>query len=95
MARSIREDYLHQNAFDEVDTYTSLEKQYRMMRLILSYYRRGQAALEAGAALSALLALPVRERIGRAKYIPEEELKQFDAIEAELNAQIGALAEEE
>ena len=95
VARSIREDYLHQNAFDEVDTYTSLEKQYRMMRLILSYYRRGQAALEAGAALSALLALPVRERIGRAKYIPEEELKQFDAIEAELNAQIGALAEEE
>ena len=63
VARSIREDYLHQNAFDEVDTYTSLEKQYRMMRLILSYYRRGQAALEAGAALSALLALPVRERI--------------------------------
>ena len=52
-------------------------------------------ALDAGADLSKVTGLKVRERIGRAKYIPEEELKQFDAIEAELNAQIGALAEEE
>ena len=71
VARMIREDYLHQNAFDDVDTYTSLEKQYRMLRLILQYLERGSAALDAGAELSKVAGLPVRERIGRAKYIPE------------------------
>ena len=73
VARMIREDYLHQNAFDEVDTYTSLEKQYRMLRLIIQYLERGSAALDAGADLSKVTGLKVRERIGRAKYIPEEE----------------------
>ena len=96
VARSIREDYLHQNAFDEVDTYTSLEKQYRMMRLILSYYRRGQAALEAGAALSAsCLRCPCASALAARNTFRKKSSKQFDAIEAELNAQIGALAEEE
>src|SRR5699024_7318126 len=74
VARSIREDYLHQNAFDEVDTYTSPEKQYRMLRLILQFGERGRAALDAGVNLSQVLGLPVRERIGRAKYIRESEL---------------------
>jgi V/A-type H+-transporting ATPase subunit A len=94
-ARSIREDYLHQNAFDEVDTYTSLEKQYRMLGLILDYQRRGEAALEGGAELSKVLSLPVREAIGRAKYIPEDELSRFDQIEAELAAQAAALTDEQ
>ena len=93
VARSLREDYLHQNAFDEVDTYTSLEKQHRMLRLLLDYYHRGQAALDAGADLSRVTGLPVRERIGRAKYIPEDRLQEFDAIETELMDQMGALAE--
>ncbi len=94
VARSIREDYLHQNAFDEVDTYTSLEKQFRMLRLILEYGMKGRAALDAGANLSQIIGLPVRERIGRAKYIPESEIKQFDQIEAELSSQTAALMDQ-
>ena len=93
VTRSIREDYLHQNAFDEVDTYTSLTKQARMMGLILDYYNKGLAALDSGADFSKVTSLPVRERIGRAKYIPEDEIAQFDKIEAELNEQMGALTE--
>ncbi|MDI9520701.1 MAG: V-type ATP synthase subunit A [Bacillota bacterium] len=84
VARSIREDYLHQNAFDEVDTYTSLTKQYRMLRLILDYADKGQTALDAGVNLSDVISMKVRERIGRAKYIPEDSLKYFDEIEDEL-----------
>ncbi|MGN0742512.1 MAG: V-type ATP synthase subunit A [Candidatus Fimadaptatus sp.] len=93
VARMIREDYLHQNAFDDVDTYTSLEKQYRMLRLILQYLERGSAALDAGAELSRVAGLPVRERIGRAKYIPEENIQDFDKIESELSDQMSALTE--
>ncbi|HPY94410.1 MAG TPA: V-type ATP synthase subunit A [Clostridia bacterium] len=91
VARSIREDYLHQNAFDEIDTYTSLGKQYRMLRLILDYADKGQMALDAGVNLSDVIDLPVRERIGRAKYIPEDSLAYFDEIESELAAQANAL----
>ncbi len=94
VARSIREDYLHQNAFDEVDTYTSLDKQLRMLRLILEFGKKGRAALDGGANLSQIIGLPVRERIGRAKYIPESELKQFDQIEAELSSQTAALMDQ-
>ena len=64
-SRSIREDYLHQNAFHEVDTYTSLNKQYKLLRLILEFHKQGQRALEAGAEFSEIVNLPVRERIGR------------------------------
>ena len=95
VTRSLREDYLHQNAFDEVDTYTSLDKQLRMLRLILEYHRQGQVALEAGAELSQVTSLPVRERIGRAKYIGEDKLDEFDKIESELSAQIAALTQRE
>lgn len=94
VARSIREDYLHQNAFDEVDTYTSPQKQYHMLRLILLFGEKGKLALDQGANLSQVLGLPVRERIGRAKYIREEEMAQFNKIESELNAQISALLTE-
>ncbi len=94
VARSIREDYLHQNAFDEVDTYTSLEKQHRMLGLILTLYNRGQAALDQGAELSQILNLPVREQIGRAKYIPEEEIGRFNGLEADLENEIAALVSE-
>lgn len=94
VARSIREDYLHQNAFDDIDTYTSLEKQYKMLRLILAYMDQGNAALYAGADLSRVLEMPVREKIGKAKFIPESEMKQFDQIESELNSETAALIEE-
>mgnify|MGYP000964286028 FL=1 len=93
VTRSIREDYLHQNAFDDVDTYTSLAKQMRMLGLILSYHNFGQEALAKGAPLSKVADLPVRERIGRAKYIREDALSEFDAIEAELGDQMGSLTE--
>ncbi|MEG2315284.1 MAG: V-type ATP synthase subunit A, partial [Clostridia bacterium] len=92
-ARSIREDYLHQNAFDEVDTYTSLEKQYMMLRLILQFNDKGRQALDAGANLSDVLNLPVRESIGRSKYIPEGEKQRFAQIENELNGQMAAIGE--
>ncbi|MEF9974157.1 MAG: V-type ATP synthase subunit A [Clostridia bacterium] len=95
VARMLREDYLHQNAFDEVDTYTSLNKQYRMLSLILAYQEKGQKTLERGAEFSKVIALKVRERIGRAKYIPEDELAQFDKIEAELSDQMSQLTEGE
>ena len=92
VARSIREDYLHQNAFDEVDTYTSLQKQFRMMKLILDYGDQGRAALDSGALLSDVLNLPVREQIARAKFIPEDEMAaRFDRIEDDLSRQITAL----
>ena len=93
-ARSIREDYLHQNAFDEVDTYTSLPKQLAMLQLILAYQEKGQQALDAGANLSDVINLPVRERIGRAKYLPEQNLKEFEQIESELSSQTAALMDQ-
>ena len=71
-ARSIREDYLHQNAFDETDTYTSLEKQHYMMLLILAFYDQSAAALKGGASIEQIVAMPSRERIGRYKYVSED-----------------------
>lgn len=94
VARSIREDYLHQNAFDDVDTYTSLNKQYRLLRLILLFLTQGRLALDAGAELSKIIGLSVREKIGRAKYIPEGEMNRFDEIESELLTRMAALSEE-
>ena len=93
-ARSIREDYLHQNAFHEVDTYTSPEKQCMMLKTILSYYDMGSEALENGASFARLASLPVREAIGRFKYVPENEAKsRFDEIMAELGSQIRSLTD--
>jgi V/A-type H+-transporting ATPase subunit A len=95
-AKSIREDYLHQNAFHEVDTYTSLNKQYRMLKLILEFYYKGKKAIEAGVSIKDLFELPVRERIGRAKYTPEDQVESsFNEIENELNNQIEALISKE
>lgn len=95
-ARMIREDYLHQNAFDEVDTYTSLIKQEYMLRLILLLDEKGQKALNEGANLSALINLPVREKIGRAKYIPESDLNEkFALLEKELLTELSSLDEQE
>ncbi|HIQ75294.1 MAG TPA: V-type ATP synthase subunit A [Candidatus Cottocaccamicrobium excrementipullorum] len=88
-ARSIREDFLHQNAFHETDTYTSLTKQYRMMELILDYYRKAGAALNQGASIDRLVSLPVRENIGRFKYVDETEVEEmFKKTEELLNSQL-------
>jgi len=93
VARSIREDYLHQNAFDDIDTYTSIEKQYRMLRLVLMYQDKGQAALDQGANLSQVIDIPAREKIGRSKLIAEDSLQEFDAIESDMNEQLSRLIE--
>ena len=83
-ARSLREDYLHQNAFHEIDTYASLQKQYRMLRLIMSYYREAIGALDSGVDFFDITAVPAIEKIGRAKYIHEDNLSEYDIIETEL-----------
>ena len=95
-ARSLREDYLHQNAFHEVDTYASLGKQYRMLQLVLDYLELGRQALDAGASFRELINLPVRERLGRAKYVPEGEFEQtFAQLERDLRDEIAKLTAEE
>jgi V/A-type H+-transporting ATPase subunit A len=95
VARSIREDYLHQDAFHEVDTYTSLNKQHLMMQMILEYYDAAQKALDAGANINKLVDIPVRERIGRYKYTPEADLDSvYKDIIDDLNAQIDQVIKE-
>lgn len=94
-ARMIREDYLHQNAFDDVDTYTSLKKQEKMLRLILLLDEKGHKALEDGVLLSSLLEMPVRESLGRSKYIPEDEIyEKFEKIEKDMLTEFANLDEE-
>ena len=91
-ARSIREDYLHQNAFHEVDTYTSPAKQRMMLKLILDYNTKGQQALENGADFSKIINLPVREAIGRIKYTPEEDMEaRYNEVSKQLDSEISAL----
>ncbi len=96
-ARSIREDFLHQNSFHEVDTYTSLDKQYMMMDLVLAYYDQSVEALEKGAKLQNLINLPVREQIGRFKYVAEDEIqKEYEKVTEELHIEIAnALGKED
>jgi V/A-type H+-transporting ATPase subunit A len=95
-ARSIREDFLHQNSFDEIDTYTPLKKQYDMMKLVYAYYEEGVRALGEGVEIDDLVKIPAREKIGRFKYTkPEDVDAQYKAVSGELVAEIGALAGKE
>ncbi|MBQ6420776.1 MAG: V-type ATP synthase subunit A [Clostridia bacterium] len=96
-ARSIREDFLHQLAFHEVDTYTSPKKQLLMMRLVLMYYDRALDALQLGADIEKLSSLAVREDIGRFKYVEEKDVDaEFTRVSGALQAEIDlALAEKE
>ena len=95
-ARSIREDFLHQNSFHEVDTYTSLEKQHYMMKLVLAFYEEGAAALKEGVQINDLVKLPVREKIGRYKYTLEDNLTgEYEAVDKELTAEIAGLVGKE
>ena len=96
IARAIREDYLHQDSFHEVDTYTSLQKQYGMLKLILDFQTNAKAALDGGADIKALFDLPVRESIGRAKYVPEKDVgAEFERISKEIARQTAELAAKE
>ncbi|NLL30411.1 MAG: V-type ATP synthase subunit A [Clostridiales bacterium] len=95
VAKSIREDYLQQNAFHEVDTYTSLNKQYKMLKLILLFRKEAEKALEAGVYINEILALAeLRDKIARSKYVTEGELGKIDNIAEELRSTIDGLINE-
>lgn len=95
-ARSIREDFLHQDAFHEVDTYSSLQKQFYMMKLVLEYYQASMDALKEGVSIEKIAVLPVREQIGRYKYTVEEMLsKEFDSIVERIHRELEELKEKE
>ena len=91
-AKMIRVDYLHQNAFHETDTYTSLDKQYRMLKLIKKFYDLGNVAVANYADIDEVTAIEAKEKIGRAKYIEESSIAAFDEIDAELEKELKALA---
>ena len=90
-AKSLQEDFLHQNAFDAVDTYTSLEKQEKMLEVILHLHREAQAALEAGAEIAGLLELPAWEDVARVRFVPEDQLEQFDELKQKISDEIAKL----
>ena len=94
-ARSIREDFLHQLAFHEVDTYSSLRKQYLMMKLVLRFYDGSLDALKKGANIEKLVSIPSRESIGRFKYVHENDIEDTyktvcAAIDSEIKAAVDA-----
>ena len=94
-ARSIREDFLHQDAFHEVDTYTPVEKQAQMMQLILAFYDFGLQALEHGADIEKIVSVSARERVGRFKYTPFDQCAaEYQSVIAALQKELGALCEE-
>ncbi|HQH68596.1 MAG TPA: V-type ATP synthase subunit A, partial [Candidatus Hydrogenedentes bacterium] len=90
-AKMIREDFLHQNAFDDRDTYTSLPKQFRLLNLILHFYDEARPALAQGVSLSALQGLDVLEDVARAKLIPEDNLNEFDRLKERITQAVAAL----
>lgn len=95
-ARSLREDFLHQNSFDDIDTYTSLQKQYYMLSLIMNFYRESIKALERKAAFEQILTLPVRERIARMKFVPEDQAAdRYDDLITRVRDQIAACIPQE
>ena len=90
-AKSLREDFLHQNAFSDVDTYTSMEKQFKMLTTILKFHHHGLEALNSGAPMNKLFNLPVREKIARMGLVSEKELEKIDALEGEMRDEIAQL----
>lgn len=93
-AKSIREDYLHQDAFHEVDTFASLKKQYKMLKLILASHDLALKAINEDIEIDDILELPAREAVSRCKYIEEENLDKFDTLLADMTKQIDSLIAE-
>jgi len=91
VARMIREDFLHQNAFHEVDTYSSIKKQYIMLKNIIHFYEESLHAIEKGAGVSELSELPVLERIARMKFVPEDRMDEIESIRDEITKEISSL----
>ena len=96
VCKSIREDYLHQNAFHEIDTYSSLNKQYKMLKLILAFYKEGVEGIKKGASFAKVAAIPQREEIGRFKYVEESEIDaKFEKLMNDMANEINTLVKEE
>ena len=93
VAKSLREDYLQQNAYDDVDTFTSREKQFKMTQNILAFNKEGQRALELGTYLKEIMegTIVLRDRIARSKYIAETELEKLDQIKLDIVSEIQAI----
>lgn len=90
-SKSLREDFLHQNAFHEVDTYASMDKQFKMLRNILTFHHLAMEALKRGAALKDVTEMEIREKVVRMRYVDEKELSTLDALEEEIKKEIGNL----
>ncbi len=90
-SRSIREDFLHQNAFHEVDTYTSMDKQYEMLKTVLHFHKQALAAIEAGVETADIFKLAIREEIARAKYIPQDDMEKIPQIRDAIDKQMKQL----
>ena len=90
-SRSIREDFLHQNAFHEVDTHTSMKKQYLMLSAILHFHERGLMAIKRGADISTLVSLPLRETIARSKYVEEKQIDQIEELVKQIDTELDKL----
>ena len=90
-AKSIREDFLHQNSFHEIDTYASMDKQFKMLRNILTFHDLGMQALTRGATLRSVIDLPIRDDIARMRYVEEQDLVKLDELEDKIKAVLGKL----
>ena len=90
-AKSLREDFLHQNAFHEIDTYASMEKQFKMLKTIIQFHRAGMEALTKGASMNDVFNLPVRESIARMRYLEEKEISKIDELDDTLRAEINGV----
>ena len=95
VTKSIREDFLQQNAFHDVDTYCSLHKQYMMLKIILTFYTEGLKALDRGIYIDEIQKLPIRERITRSKNIPEDSLKDLDVLYDDLVKELSEMTVKE
>ena len=90
-SKSIREDFLHQNSFHEIDTYASMDKQFKMLRNILTFHSLGMQTLARGAGLRTVIDLPIREEIARMRYTEESDLKNLDELEDKIKDVFGKL----
>ena len=90
-AKSLREDFLHQNAFHEIDTYASMDKQFKMLKTIVAFHHAGLDALRKGAPMNKLFNLPVREQIARMRYLEEKDIAQIDKLEDTIKEQINGI----
>ena len=90
-SKSIREDFLHQNSFHEIDTYASMDKQFKMLRNILAFHEMGMQVLKRGGTLRSVFEMPVREEISRMRYTEETEIAKLDELETKIKAEFGKL----